>query len=149
LSKNLSFLPVFSVYHYVNVHLPLFLALRQWAVYLIFLSNFLLCTFCTFVMVGAGYYLDINYLFPGYSPFVSTTSSISSPILFTHFIFLRETLELWYFRLNVLTYSHLQRNSKVSKFHPSHPFYPFSIAASRHSLLLFWIIFGHFGLISA
>ena len=55
---------------------------------------FLLCTFCTFVMVGAGYYLDINYLFPGYSPFVSTTSSISSPILFTHFIF---CVKLWNF----------------------------------------------------
>ena len=65
-------------------------------------------------VVGPGYYLDINYLFPGYSPFVSTTSSISSPILPFHF--LRETLELWYFRLNVLTYSHLQRKSKVSKF---------------------------------
>ena len=40
--------------HYVNVHLPLFLALRQWAVYLIFLSIFLLCTIGTFLPLKRG-----------------------------------------------------------------------------------------------
>jgi hypothetical protein len=38
--KNAFFFDYSLWNHYVNVHLPLFLALRQWAVYLIFLSYF-------------------------------------------------------------------------------------------------------------
>ena len=102
----------------------------------------------SFYLIFALHFLNFRYgwswLLPGYWLPISWLFSFrlhNFIYLITHFIhpfhFLRETLELWYFRLNVLTYSHLQRNSKVSKFHPSHPFYPFSIAASRHSLLLF------------